>query len=149
LLSQPGSRKAAGLLAVRSKPKDSGERAAQFNQQLTVFRDQADFLDQPAKRLSGLRPEFRPVQFLVQALNPLTVQVRELRVKPGCRRRSLLQLRPELLLASLECNQLFRGEFLDSSGSIRWVFSPQRTLVSARLRKSTKASNNEDGLSCW
>jgi hypothetical protein len=75
LLSQPGRRKAAGLLAVRSKPKDSGERAAQFNQQLTVFRDQADFLDQPAKRLSGLRPEFRPVQFLVQALNPLTVQM--------------------------------------------------------------------------
>jgi hypothetical protein len=46
LLSQPGSRNAAGLFAVRRKPKDSGERTAQLDPQLAVLRHEAGPVDQ-------------------------------------------------------------------------------------------------------
>ncbi|MGC2413664.1 MAG: hypothetical protein WA459_13345 [Stellaceae bacterium] len=162
LLSEPGSRKVAGLLAARGKSKDAGKLALQLDPQLAIIGHEPDLIDQRADELEGFGPCRRILQCLVQSVDALPINLGE--VGAGQRRwridcgKILLQCqlarlqRHQLLLQRANRNVIV-GDQLDDpsdaaldtiklialcirSGAMSRSRSPSRIMSSAAVRNS-------------
>ena len=73
--------------------------------QPAILGYQAYLIDQPAERLGRFGPELRPVQFLVQPLDPLPVEIGKLWMEQRCSWRRAPDLHHQSFLAGLEGEQ--------------------------------------------